>query len=138
MSWCRWSTDIDNKCSSDLYIYDHVDGDIVCHVAGRRRSNYAQNPYRELSWADVREHDTKWIQEYIEHGKKRQQWFEDNDEWENLPDEYVGKTYSFDYDYIEGLVEFLHQARKDGINFPDYLFEYCLEYVKEDSGEKLA
>lgn len=136
MSWCRWSTDIDNKCNSDLYIYDSVDDYIAVHIAGRRRANYALNPYPEMSWPKGEMTD-EWIHESVENNEKRHKWFEQNEEWENLPEQYAGKTYSFNYDYIEGLEEFLHQARKDGINFPDYLFEYCLEH-KENSDEKLA
>lgn len=130
MSWCRWSTDIDNKCSSDLYIYDHVDGHIQVHVAGRRRTNYAENPFPNLSWADVEEHDQAWIKKYIENGTNRDQWFDDHDAWEDLPEQYRGANYSFGYDEVDSLLEFLVQARRDGINFPDYVYDYCHEALE--------
>lgn len=132
MSWCRWSTDIDNKCSSDLYIYDHVDDYIQVHVAGRRRTNYAENPYPNLSWADVDEHDQDWIKKYIENGTKRDQWFDDHDEWEDLPEQYRGANYSFGYDDVASLIEFLVQARRNGINFPDYIYDYCHEAIENN------
>lgn len=132
MSWCRWSTDIDNKCSSDLYIYDSVGDVIAVHVAGRKRANYAQNPHPDKSIFDYKNFednsDDSWVQPYIENSKNRQHWFEDNEEWVDLPEEYAGKDYNFGYDEMDSLKEFLIQARKDGINFPDYIFEYVDEY----------
>lgn len=128
MSWCRWSTDIDNKCNSDLYIYDSVGDVIAVHVAGRRRNNYADNPYKVMNWMTQAAHDDKWIADYIANGKLRDQWFDDNDEWVDLPEEYAGKNYNFEYDELDSLREFLIQARKDGINFPDYVFEYIDEF----------
>lgn len=128
MSWCRWSTDIDNKCSSDLYIYDSVSDCITVHVAGRKRPNYAQNPYPEKSWGYYQTNKEGWQQEYITNLQLRNQWFEDNEEWVDLPEEYAGKNYNFGYDEMDSLKEFLIQARKDGINFPDYIFDYIDEY----------
>lgn len=130
MSWCRWSTDIDNRCSSDLYIYDHVDGYVQVHVAGRRRANYDLNPYPEPSWASVEKHDQAWIEQFIENSKLRSEWFDRHDNWEPVPEAYAGKNYSFSYDAMDSLMEFLEQARKDGINFPDYLFDYCREHLE--------
>ena len=131
MSWCRWSTDIDNKYNSDLYIYDHVDGHIQVHVAGRRRSNYADNPHPEPSWDNVVEHDQVWIQNFIETSRLRSEWFDANDTWEPVPEPFAGKHYNFDYDNIQDLVEFLTVARSTGINFPDYIFDYAKEYVND-------
>ena len=128
MSWCRWSTDIDNKCSSDLYIYDSVGDVIAVHVAGRKRANYAQNPHPVRSWGYYQTDKEGWQQEYITDGQLRHQWFEDNEEWVDLPEEYARKDYNFGYDEMDSLKEFLIQARKDGINFPDYIFEYIDEY----------
>lgn len=131
MSWCRWSTDIDNKCTSDLYIYDSVNDCITVHIAGRRRANYKHNPYRSKSPSEYNLKDENWTEQFIEHNKKRNQWFDDHEEWENLPEAYAGKNYDFGYEDLDSLTEFLHQARKDGINFPDYCFECAEEYENE-------
>jgi hypothetical protein len=127
MSWCRWSTDIDNKYNSDLYIYDSVGDVIAVHVAGRKRANYGQNPYPEKPWSYYKTNIEGWQREYITDNALRQQWFEDNEEWTYLPEEYAGKDYNFGYDEMDSLKEFLIQARKDGINFPDYIFDYVEE-----------
>ena len=128
MSWCRWSTDIDNKCNSDLYIYDSDSDCITVHVAGRKRANYSQNPHPARSWGYYQTNKEGWQQEYITDVQLRDKWFEDNEEWVDLPEEYAGKDYNFGYEEIDTLKEFLIQARKDGINFPDYIFEYVDEY----------
>lgn len=132
MSWCRWSCDIDGKCNSDLYIYDHVDGNLVVHVAGRRRANYAENPFPEMKWESVEHHTDDWIREQVAISKARSDWFDANDVWENLPEEYAGKTYSFDYEYMDAFIEFLDKAREAGINFPNYIYDYASESDKSD------
>ena len=132
MSWCRWSTDIDNKCNSDLYIYDSVGDVIAVHVAGRRRTNYKVNPYMVIGWSGQTAHDDEWVAKYIANNKLRNQWFEDNDSWEDLPEEYAGKHYNFEYYEMDSLKEFLIQARKDGINFPDYVFELIDELEEQN------
>lgn len=133
MSWCRWSTDIDNKCNSDLYIYDSVGDVIAVHVAGRKRSNYADNPHPVHSWDYYQTDKEGWTQRYITDARLRQDWFDDHDEWVALPEQYSGKDYNFGYDELDSLREFLIQARKDGINFPDYIFEYIDEFEGENN-----
>lgn len=132
MSWCRWSCDINGEYSSDLYIYDSVNECITVHVAGRRRTNYKDNPYKVISWSGQTAHDDEWIANYITNSKMRSQWFDDNDSWEDIPEAYAGKNYDFGYDELDCLKEFLVKAREDGINFPDYIFDYIEEGLNDD------
>lgn len=130
MSWCRWSSELESGlATSDLYIYDSVNDCITVHVAGRRRSNYADNPHKQMNWHTAEAHDAEWINRYIANNTLRDQWFDDNEAWEDLPDAYAGKNYDFGYEDIHSLIEFLNKARADGINFPDYVFEYANEYT---------
>jgi len=131
MSWCRWSTDINGQVNSDLYIYDSVNECITVHVAGRRRSNYADNPYREPQWTNQVAYTDDWVAEFIKASKLRSEWFDANELWEDLPEAYAGKNYDFGYEEIDSLIEFLKQAKLDGINFPEYVLDYALEYLKE-------
>ena len=123
MSWCRWSTNIDNKCSSDLYIFDHCDDYIAVYIAGRRRTNYAANPTPEHNFEYYKSHGEEWTKPFMADRKAREEWFEANEAWEPLPVEYAGKLLSFGYDQMEELVEWLNKARLDGINFPDLVFD---------------
>jgi hypothetical protein len=129
MSWCRWSTDVDCKSNSDLYIYDNVSGCITVHVAGRRRSNYADNPYVIPAWPAKVTDD--WIANYVIISKQRSEWFDAHDSWEPLHEDYAGKNLDFGYDELDQLREFLVQAREADINFPDYIFDYIEEYEHE-------
>jgi hypothetical protein len=49
--------------------------------------------------------------------------------FEDLPEEYAGKTYDFSYDDLDSLREFLEQAEKDGINFPLHIYENIKEFT---------
>lgn len=141
MAWSRWSTDIDNRCSSDLYIYDSVNECIQVEIAGRRRSNYKDNPYPQRTFEYYKQNapeGDEWTKQLIQDGKDRNKWFEQNDSWENLPETYAGKSYSFGYGEMDMLLEFLIKARKDGINYPDYLFEIIKDYENEYQGEANA
>jgi hypothetical protein len=132
MSWCRWSTDIDGKCQSDLYIYESVGDNIVVHIAGRRRINYKDNPYNDnRSILNLKQHE---IVEWCEQGRKQTEWMNENTIWEDLPEDYSGKTFQFEYDEMDSMKEFLEQAEKDGINFPPYIYAYVQEI--EQNGEK--
>jgi hypothetical protein len=131
MSWCRWSTVIDGKKQSDLYIYDSVSDCITVHIAGRRRINFADNPYKWINPKELVGATNEQINEFVQNEKNRSEWMEKNTIWEDLPEEYAGKTYDFSYDDTDSLTEFLHQAETDGINFPDYIFEYTKEYKHE-------
>lgn len=131
MSWCRLSTNINNECSSDLYIFDSVGDFIAVYVAGRRRKNYKDNPYPEKTSLEYDRTNPDWTQQFLEDGNKRRQWFQENEEWELLPEEYAGKMYEFPYTEMDSLEEFLIKAREDGINFPDYIFDYVKEYERE-------
>ena len=137
MAWCRWSTDIDNKHNSDLYIYEHYDEYIQVHVTGRRRSNYANNPTPSKSMDDYKHLGENWTSQFIADGKARQKWFEANEEWETLPKEYSGLNLSFDYGELDLLVEWLKQARINGINFPDYVFDIIRETAEEQLKEDI-
>lgn len=133
MSWCRWSSELENgQAKSDLYIYDSVNDCITVHVAGRRRKNYADAP-PQPNYNILKES----IETYMAMGKAHNEWLDKNGVWENLPDEYSGKTYDFGYDEIDSLTEFLKKARMDGINFPEYVFDIVSDYVEERDGEQV-
>lgn len=72
-----------------------------------------------------------WTHQFIEDRKNRDNWFQENEEWELLPEEYAGEMYQFAYDEMDSLEEFLIKAREDGINFPDYIFDYIWDYQRE-------
>lgn len=129
MSWCRWSSELENgQNTSDLYIYDSVYDCITVHVRGRRYANYADAP-PQPNWAIMQESIERWMRMSKDH----QDWLDKNGVWEPLPDEYAGKNY--DFTDIQELKEFLTQARKDHIMFPEYVFEIVEEGL--DNGEQV-
>lgn len=128
MSWCRWSTELENgQAQSDLYIYDSVNNCITVHVAGRRRSNYADAPPHP-NWNHLGES----VENYMAMSKAHNEWLDKNVVWQDLPEEYSGKNYDFGYDELDTLKEFLVKAREDGINFPDYIFNYIENGLDDD------
>ena len=128
MSWCRWSTDIDNDRQSDLYIYESVANTITVHIAGRRRINYKDCPHKTKNILDVpKDEIVKWAESRM----NRDSWISKNSVFEDLPVEYAGKTFNFGYDELDALKLFLDQCEIDGINFPKYIYEYIEETRKE-------
>lgn len=130
MSWCRWSTEVGNK-QSDLYIYKGVSDQIIVHVAGRRRANYGDNPYKLPKIDDYRDKSDNWIDlhfdEYSKISPHYSEWIVENVIWEDLPEKWAGKNFYFEYDQMAELKNLLDEMRNDGLTFPDYVYEYVQE-----------
>lgn len=138
MSWCRWSTEVNNEQSS-LYIYDSVGDNITIHVAGRKRANFKDNPHK---LPKIKEYQEKygeawidpWSKDYSEVHKKHSDWMEQNTIWEDLPEKWAGKSYTFEYNELDGMRSLLTEMKNDGIVFPEYVFEFIddMESVDDD------
>lgn len=139
MSWCRWSTEVGNK-QSDLYIYEGVSDQIIVHVAGRRRANYGDNPFILPKIDDYRGKYDNWTEVYAEVyvkvSRHYNQWMEKNTIWEDLPEKWAGKDFYFEYGQIDELKNLLDEMKNDGLTFPDYVYDYIDELIKEKQNEK--
>lgn len=121
MSWCRWSTTIENGFSSDFYIFDNVDGNITVYVAGRRLKNEDQAPRLPTLAEDT-------VDEYMAASAKRNAWIaqqEANDGWEDLPEKWARKSFSFSYDVesLDSLKTLLDDARADGLHVAQRVYD---------------
>jgi hypothetical protein len=124
MSWCRWSTVCENKMTSDLYVYDDVRGGVTIHVAGRRVVGVENAPQEPPLTKETIEDGS-----YMAAHRARMEWYENNQNYENIQSDLAGQTYN--YDDAESLVDFFTLARQEGLVFPDWLFELAKEYKAE-------
>jgi hypothetical protein len=119
MSWCRFSTILPNKRTSDLYIYDDFYGGVTIHVAAAKRANIEKAPLLSPIGTISSE---EWLIEYT----KRMEWFRDNKEFENIGLKYDGESFcNLDK---ETLISTLHILKKEGYQFPETVFELAIEY----------
>lgn len=139
MSWCRWSTEVGNK-QSDLYIYESVADNIAVHVAGRRRANYGDNPHILPKIDDYRDKYDNWIDLYVEEYSKvspqYSEWMAENTIWEVLPEKWAGKDFYYEYNQMDELKNLLDEMMNDGLTFPEYVYDYIDELIKEKQNEK--
>jgi hypothetical protein len=66
---------------------------------------------------------------YMAAHRARMEWYENNQNYENIQSDLAGQTYN--YDDAESLVDFFTLARQEGLVFPDWLFELAKEYKAE-------
>ena len=126
MSWCRFSSILDSKDTSDLYIYDSVYGGVSINIAGRRRINIREAPQIIYPTNSSNESEMKL---FFESHLKRMEWLKGHDEFEDIKLPYAGDTRTLDDP--EDIYNFLMELRELGYQFPDYVFEYLEEYKLE-------
>lgn len=131
MAWVRWSTNIKRGVSSDLYIYDSAHGYISVNVAGRKRVAIDMDVVPQPPTLDARHVS---INAFLIAKRKHDAFWESGNEgktfnWQYLNDEWACK--SLEFTDVDELIETLNEMRKDGINFPDYVFEFAEESRKE-------
>lgn len=126
MSWCRWSTILESGDTSDLYIYESVEGGVSINIAARRHINIREAPQPIFSTSSSDESEMKL---FIESYNKRLEWLENHSEFENINLPYAGDTLILDEP--EDIHDFLTELRELGYQFPDQVFEYLKEYKLE-------
>lgn len=86
MSYCRWSSD-DFQC--DLYVYEHIAGGFMIHVAGRKRTPPAETRPPPIGrwW----ERDEEGQADCIERHKAVEAWLE-SAPWENIALPHAGES----------------------------------------------
>lgn len=114
MSWCRFSTICDNNKSSNLYIYDDVNGGVTVHIASMKRINEELAP-RMPNLSDVT--PAEWIMA----NHRREDFLKDIGPLVEINLPYSGETHNFNDK--EELLEFLYKLKELGYNFPEYIFE---------------
>lgn len=120
MSWCRFSTILDSGDTSDLYIYESVDGGVAIHIAERRIANISEAP--KYSTEDFASGN---FESFFE----RQKWLENNKHYETIGLPYDGQY--FNMDDPKQIKDFLIELKDLGYLFPDYVFEYLQDYRSE-------
>lgn len=131
MSWCRFSTILESKDTSDLYIYDSVYGGVSINIAARRRANIREAPQPIFPTHLVSDDEMRL---FIETHQKRMKWLEDHDEFENIDLPHSGE--SLVLDDPEDIYNLLIELRELGYRFPDSVFE-CLEEYKLEKEQNL-
>lgn len=132
MSWCRWSTEIEQGKTSDLYIYHDVHGGVSVHIAGRRRVPLVavSDIPCQAKFPDTRPADDTWTERYLEEYTRYQEFFSPANEgvtykWETLPEGYAGKSHNFtDKD---SMVAFLTEAKLTGLAYPDNVMSIAMD-----------
>lgn len=126
MSWFRWSTELDDGTTSDLYVYDSVGDYVQVMVAGRRYKNAADNPNKSPSWKIA---ESQGYSEYQRLSELHDIWLKENGVWENIPDEYAGKSFAFTD--MDALKLFFDKCKADGLRFPEYAYDQLEESREE-------
>lgn len=130
MAYCRWSS-MKGRC--DVYAYEDVYGGYTIHLAKRKRKNLDKAPpYPEPELI------INSIEEYTKFHKEYQKWLntEEGQEMQDLDLPFAGETF-YEGD-LEGLRERMQYLRELGYTFPDTVFEWIDEEIKErDDGDKV-
>jgi hypothetical protein len=113
MSWCRFSTILENNKTSDLYIYEDCMGGVTIHVASAKRVGIKNAPpLPNISYVSTEQ----WMIAY----EDRMNWMKTNKEFENIGLNYDGESfYNLDK---ESLINTLKLLKEEGYQFPDYVF----------------
>ena len=112
MSYCRWSTDINDNKQSDLYVYEDVMGGYTIHVASRRR--VIKTPIPQYDGDNI-----------MDWHVKRNQWIKDNNTFEDINGPFDGESWH-GISFAETL-EVLKLLEQAGYNFPSDLIDNIIE-----------
>ena len=119
MSWCRFSTILENNKTSDLYIYEDCMGGVTIHVASAKRVGIENAPLLpNISYISPE----KWMIAY----EDRMNWMRTHQEFENIGLKYDGE--SFHNLDKESLINILKILKDEGYEFPDHVFTLAEEY----------
>lgn len=123
MSWCRWSSICENNLTSSLYIYDDCSGGVTIHVSGMKREGEENAP--KITAEFTKESVDLWLKQQ----KERDEWISKNTKLVPIGLKYDGESfYNLDKDSIGPILDML---KKEGYNFPEYVYEYVDEMEDE-------
>lgn len=119
MSWCRWSSICENNLTSNLYIYDDIQGGVTIHVAGMKRLGEENAPKITAEFTE------ELVDLWLKQSRERDQWVKDNTTLVPIGLKYDGESfYGLTKETIGPTLDLL---RKEGYNFPNWCYDYIGE-----------